>query len=104
MNKAQLRKNAWKTFVRLRPMPRRFNGGPGMPELPQLDRDWRIGDVQEKGVFLHHIGTPHGFLLGFDHIRSFVSDTVRGDNYGFLILNTQVNLGGDHVWLEPILH
>ena len=88
--------------VRLRPKPRRFDGGPDGPELPQLDRDWLIGHAQQEGLFLYHVGTPHGFLLGFDHIRNFVSDTIRGKGYGFLQLNSQVNLGGDHVWLEPL--
>jgi hypothetical protein len=57
MNKAMLCKSEWKMRVRLRPMPRRFDGGPTGPELPQLDRD-----------LLYHIGTPHVFLLGFDRI------------------------------------
>lgn len=90
--------------VRLRPMPRRFDGGPTGPELPQLDRDWRFGNVQKEGVLLYHIGTPHVFLLGFDRIRSFMFDTIRGENYGFLVLNAQVNLGGDLVWLEPLFN
>jgi hypothetical protein len=104
MNKAMLGKSEWNMQVRLRPMPRRFDGGPTDPELPQLDRHWRVGNVQKEGVLLYHIGTPHFFLLGFDRIRSFISDTIRGENYGFLVLNAQVNLGGDHVWLEPLLN
>jgi hypothetical protein len=73
MNKAMLRKSEWKMRVRLRPIPRRFDGGPTGPELPQLDREWRFGNVQKEGVLLYHIGTPHVFLLGFDRIRSFMS-------------------------------
>ena len=41
MNKDQLMKCSWKKTVRLRPIPKRFNGGSQGEELPALDRDWQ---------------------------------------------------------------
>src|SRR5277367_6168739 len=101
MNKGMLRKSVG-AIVRLRPIPRRFDGGTEGRELPRLDRPWRITYRQKEGIFLNHIGTPHGFLLRFDQIRNFVGDTIQGEGHGFLVLTSQVNLGGDHVWLDPL--
>jgi hypothetical protein len=102
MNKDQIIKSSWSKNVRLRPIPRRFDGGCGGRELPQLDRDWQIQQASKEG------GVPvsdglHGFNLNWDHIREYVSDSVRGDGYGFLMVKIQVNIGGNDVWLEPIL-
>ena len=50
MKQDALKKSQWKT-VRLRPMARRFEGGPGGTELhPQLDDDWCIGLLTDEGV------------------------------------------------------
>lgn len=98
-----LLKSQWKARVRFRPVPQRFDGGPGGTPLPSIDRDWIIGPLTEKGFVMYQVGVPYAFVLGFDHIREFVSDPTRGDEYGLLVLKVQVNTGGDRVWVEPIL-
>jgi hypothetical protein len=103
MNKEQLMKCSWKKHVRLRPIPRRFNGGPKGEELPALDRDWQIGQVSKEGVPISLNATGHGITLNWDNIREYSSDPARGDRYGFLLLKIQLNIGGNEIWIEPFV-
>jgi hypothetical protein len=81
---------------------RRYDGGPGGAELPAADREWIIGPEMETGMMMYQVGVPYGFVLGFDQIREFISDPIRGEGHGFLMLKVQVNTGGDRVWTEPL--
>lgn len=101
MNKSELKKNAGH-HVKLRPMAKRFAGGPSGPQLPPVDDDWLIQGVEKTGVRISNSATGHGTVLGFDHIREFTTDTVRGQGYGVLILKTQLHIGGRNLWTEPI--
>jgi hypothetical protein len=103
MNKAMLLKSQWKKRVRFRPVPQRYDGGPSGAPLPPTDPDGIIGPEMNGGLSMYQVGVPYGFVLGYDHIREYLSDPVRGADYGFLILKVQVNTGGDHVWIEPLL-
>ena len=88
--------------VRLRPMALRHDGVRG---LPQLDDDWRVDMVEDKGVWLRNIRTDHRVLLGYDHIHHYTSDPARqlgGQQYGFLQLNVQIILHGIHADIEPL--
>ncbi|HEY4359397.1 MAG TPA: hypothetical protein VGN17_00410 [Bryobacteraceae bacterium] len=101
VNIDQIIKNVGKC-VRLRPIPRRFDGGPGGTELEALDRDWRITRASRKdGVTLELDATGHGVTLNWDNILEFNTDSVRGEQYGFLSLKMQIHLGGSKLWLEP---
>jgi hypothetical protein len=101
MNKAALKKNVGH-HMKLRPMAKRFADGPTGPQLPPVDDDWLIQGVEKDGIRISNTATDHGTLLGFDHIREFTTDPVRGHGYGTLILKTQVHIGGYHLWTEPI--
>jgi hypothetical protein len=103
MNKDQLTKCSWKKMVRLRPIPRRFDGGPHGRELPPLDRDWLIAQVTKDGVPISLQETGHGITLNWDNILEYSSDPARGDRYGFLLLKVQLNMGGTQMWVEPLL-
>src|SRR5437899_9198832 len=76
--------------------------GPTGPQLPGVDDDWAIQGFEKDGIRISNTATGHGTLLGFDHIREFTTDPVRGQGYGTLILKTQVHIGGNHLWTEPI--
>jgi hypothetical protein len=101
MNKAELKKNVGH-HVRLRPMAKRFVGGRTGPQLPPVDDDWLIQGFEKDGVRISNNATGHGTVLGFDHIREFATDPVRGHGYGMLILKSQVHIGGCSLWIEPI--
>ena len=101
MNKAALKKNVGR-HMKLRPMAKRFVGGPTGPQLPPVDDDWGIQGFEKDGIRISNTATGHGTLLGFDHIREFTTDPVLGEGYGTLILKTQVHIGGNHLWTEPI--
>jgi len=99
MNRDALKKNAW-SRVRIRPKAKRFFGEAG-PQLPPVDDDWMIQDVGEEGVRISNSATGHGTVLGYDHIHHFMSDPARGARSGFLILNVQIHIGGNRLWIEP---
>ncbi|WP_321476623.1 hypothetical protein [uncultured Paludibaculum sp.] len=101
MNKNELKKDLGQ-HVRLRPMAKRFVGGPSGPQVPPVDDDWLIQAVDKTGIRISNGATGHGTVLGYDHIREFTTDPVRGQGYGTLILKTQVHVGGNHLWTEPI--
>jgi hypothetical protein len=44
--------------------------------------------------------TGLGTLLAWDQIHHYATDPDRGERNGFLILNTQVNIGGNSLWCE----
>ena len=99
MNKNALKKNAW-SHVRIRSIAKRFFGEAG-PQLPPVDDDWLITEVGEEGVRISNTATHHGTVLGYDHIHHFTSDPARGARTGFLILNVQIHIGGNRLWIEP---
>lgn len=101
MNKNELKKNVG-YHVKLRPMAKRFAGGRSGPQLPPVDDDWLIQTVDKTGIRISNSATGHGTVLGFDHIREFTTDPVRGQGYGLLILKTQLHIGGRNLWTEPI--
>jgi hypothetical protein len=101
MNKIELKKNVGH-HVRMRPMAQRFVGGHSGPQLPPVDDDWLIQGVDKAGVRISNSATGHGTVLGFDHIREFTTDPVRGQGYGLLVLKTQLHIGGCNLWTEPI--
>ena len=102
MNKAELKKNVGH-HVRLRPMAKRFVGAPTGPQLPPVDDDWLIQGFEKNGLRISNNATGHGTVLGFDHIREFATDPVRGQGNGTLILKSQVHIGGNSLWTEPIV-
>lgn len=71
------------------------------PQLPPVDDDRLIQGVEDAGVRISNNHTGHGTLLAWDQIHHYASDPARGDRNGFLILNTQVNIGGNSLWTEP---
>jgi hypothetical protein len=99
MNKSRMKKNAW-SHVRLMPVAKRFYGADG-PQLPPVDDDWLIQGVEDAGVRISNNHTGHGTLLAWDQIHHYATAPDRGDRHGFLILNTQVNIGGNSLWCEP---
>ncbi len=101
MNKAALKKNVGH-HARIRPMAKRFGGGPTGPRLPPVDDDWTIQGYERDGIRISNNATGHGTLLGFDHIREFTTDPVRGQGYCTLILKVQLHIGGCSLWAEPI--
>ena len=79
MNKQQfIEKCSWKKLLRLRPIPKRYDGGPQGQELPAL-------------------------VLNWDNILEYSSDPIRGERYGFLHLKVQLHMGGDQIWVEPLV-
>lgn len=99
MNKSALKKNSW-THVRIRPIAKRFFGESG-PQLPPVDDDWLFQEVADDGVRISNTATWHWTILGYDHIHHFMSDAARGAGYGFLILNVQIHVRGNRLWIEP---
>src|SRR5438445_13511858 len=91
MNKDRL-KNLVGYRIRIRPIARR----PGdFDELPVIDDDWIISNVDTDHVELTNVRTGHNAVLGLDHIHSFLSDPGRdnsGIKYGFLQLRVQLSL------------
>lgn len=105
MNKQQfIEKCSWKKLVRLRPIPKRYDGGPEGQELPALDRAWQVGQASVDGgvpIELHETG--HGMVLNWDNILEYSSDPIRGERYGFLHLKVQLHMGGNKIWVEPLV-
>ena len=101
MNKSALKKNVGHR-VRLRPMAKRFLGGPTGLQLPPVDDDWLIQGIDKDGIRISNTATDHGTVLGFDHIREFTTDPARREGEGLLILKSQLHIGGCSLWVEPI--
>jgi hypothetical protein len=102
MNKSALKKSVGRR-VRIRPIAKRFKGGPGGLPLPPVDDIWIISRHQEDGIWIDNTVTHHGTLLRFDQIYDYLSDSLVGQESGFLNLKAQVNIGGNHLWIEPTL-
>jgi hypothetical protein len=100
MNKEALRKSEFKV-VRIRPIARRFDGGPDGPELSRIDDDWMIGRRTDDGLPVENMRTNHQTILGYDHIHHFTSGPRRGKGFGFLTLTVQIHIGGTRLWIEP---
>lgn len=100
MNRQALKKSVGKR-VRIRPIAKRFDGGPGGPELPQIDDDWIVERLTDDGVTISNPRTDHSTTLGYDHLHHFTSDPQRGKEFGFLTLTGQIHIGGTRVWFEP---
>jgi len=66
-----------------------------------VDDDWLIQSVEDAAVRISNNHTGHGTLLAWDQIHHYATDPDRGGRNGFLILNTQVNIGGNSLWCEP---
>ena len=66
-----------------------------------VDDDWLVQSVEDAGVRISNNHTGHGTLLAWDQIHHYATDPDRGGRNGFLILNTQVNIGGNSLWCEP---
>jgi hypothetical protein len=66
--------------------------------------DWIIQDVSNDTIRISNVRAGHVTLLGKDHIHHFISNPDRsreGPKYGFLVLNVQIFLQGDRLWLRP---
>lgn len=101
MNKSELKKSVGRR-VKLRPLPKRFVGGPGGLQLPPTDDVWIISRSQEDGIWIDNTATHHGTLLRFDQIYEYLSDTQQSQQQcGFLTLKAQLSIGGDRLWIEP---
>lgn len=101
MNKKMLRKSVHH-LVRLWPVARRFND---FDELPRIDDDWIVRQVNDIGVEISNLRNDHSLILGFDHIREYISDPNReyGDpKFGILELSIQLFLRGNMVNIAPI--
>ncbi len=99
MNADKLRRNEW-TRVRIRPQAKRFLGRNG-PELPQIDDTWTLKTVIGGEANIENNRTHHVCALPMDHIHHFSTDPERGKGNGFLVLTSQINIGGDDLWIEP---
>ena len=107
MNAEQLQQNVGQ-YLRLRPHPllARYvsrtiavmassSGDPMTARrLVKTDYLWRLVSV-EGGVLLHCHHTNHDVILGNDNVREFRTP-------GFLMLECQLTLDGDKVYIEPI--
>ena len=107
MKKDQLRKNRGYR-VKLRPMAHRYEGRiETEKELVPVDDDWLIVDVKDKGIEIENVRTDHSTILGYDHIREFLSDPDRdrdGMKHGFLVLKVQIHISGIHLQIGPIFN
>ena len=48
----------------LRPIAKRFDGGPHGAELSSIDDDWRVGILTDEGLPISNTRTDHGTTLG----------------------------------------
>jgi hypothetical protein len=72
--------------------------------LPQIDDDWILTEVNERGLRIQNIRTHHVRLVAFDHVHHYMSDPARDWDslkHGFLDLNVQLTLSGCNVFTEP---
>jgi len=101
MNRDKL-KNLVGYRIRIRPVahhPSEFD------ELPVVDDDWIIINVERDRVEFKNVRTGHRLVLGLDHIHSFMSDPGRdkdGIKYGFLQLRVQLSLLPHGFDIEPL--
>ena len=101
MNKAAFKKNIG-SRLRLKPISKRFVGGPTGPQLPPVDDDWLVqGFEKDGGVRISNSATGHGTVLARDQVHHFSEDSERGKGSGTITLNTQLNIGGNALWTEP---
>lgn len=74
-------------------------------ELPTENHEWIVHQVTSAGVSISNVQTRHATTLGLDHIHHFTSNpdkSVQGGlQYGFFILNVQLFLQGNSLWLRP---
>lgn len=101
MKKDQLKKIVGHR-VRLRPVAKRRSG---TQELPRIDDDWTVRQVEGDVIELSNPRTDHVARLGLDHIHSYLSDPGRdigGIRYGFLQLRVQLCLRPLDVEIEPL--
>ncbi len=102
MNKDMIKKMRYHR-VRIRPVAKRLIGA---TELPEIDDEWSIEHITDKGVTIRNMRTYHSKLLGFDNIHHYTSDPSKdydGFKHGFLTLTVQLYLDGWHVRIEPML-
>ncbi len=75
-------------------------------ELPPIDDDWLMEEVNDEHVRISNVRTGHIVVLGKDHIHNFSSNPQRslGDlKYGFLNLHVQVFIQGNRARYVPNL-
>lgn len=102
MNWQQLQKSKGK-YVKIRPVPKRFKGAEGSPELGTEDDDWIIDQVADDSLQIRQAAILAVVAkVGRDHIHSYTSNPMRGSGHGFLNLTVQLNIGGNDVWIEPV--
>jgi hypothetical protein len=102
MKKDQINKDLY-SRVRLRPIAKRFSND---VEIGRYDDDWIIDKVSEGGVEINDTRSGYRFILGFDHIHSYISDPNRnydGLKHGILVLKVQlfININTWKVSIEP---
>jgi hypothetical protein len=100
MNKSALKKSVGHSY-RIRPIAKRFKGGPGGLSLPPVDDVWKYTRYDENGVWIENTATHHCTLLRWDQMYDYLSDNQLSQPSGFLNLKVQLNIGGDRLWIEP---
>jgi hypothetical protein len=100
MNKSAMKKSVGHSY-RIRPIAKRFKGGPGGLPLPPVDDVWKYTRYDENGIWIENTVTHHCTLLRWDQMYDYLSDNQLGQPSGFLNLKVQLNIGGDHLWIEP---
>src|SRR5438876_886800 len=101
MNWEQLKKSAG-TRVQLEPVACRLDEFGR--ELPVESDDWIVQDVSSDGARISNTRTGHVTTLGPDHIHHFTSnpDRSKGEvKYGFFVLNVQLFLKDNQLWVRP---
>ena len=105
MNVDMLRRSKG-SLVRLRPIARRHDA---VKELPPIDDDWRIVEVDRaRGLEIENVRTMHFVRLGIDAVVRYDTDPGRdrvGEaKHGILELRWQVQIGpGDAASSGPLL-
>lgn len=82
--------------VRLRPAAKDANAA-------LLDWDWQLQYASKKdGVRIasHH----YTYTFNWEDIRNYHADSARGKPYAFLNLTIQLQIVGDNVLCEPLVH
>ena len=101
MNLQKLKTNVgW--LVQLEPVTCRLDENDR--ELEAETHDWTITAVTEAIVEISNVRTGHIAQLGKDHIHNFTTIPGRasgGVEYGFLMLNVQIYVQGNRVWVRP---
>jgi hypothetical protein len=65
----------------------------------------QTGDLNRpNGVPIYLEATGHGITLNYDNVLEYCSDPARGERYGFLSLKVQLHMGGNQIWVEPMVH